>query len=56
MDEKECKCLEIINTRINEIGKSSTPDEPMTEKDFWEMQALLKIYKKIQDMKHNENL
>ena len=46
---KECKCLEIIQQRINEISQKTTPMESMSEKDFHEIQALLKISKKIQE-------
>lgn len=49
-----CKCLEIIDKRLEEINRNSTPMEAISEKDFFEVQVLLKIYKKIQDAKIKE--
>ena len=46
---KECRCLEIIKERLTEISRKGTPMEAMEEKDFYEMQGLLKIYKKISE-------
>ena len=51
---KECKCLEIIKERLTEISRKGTPMEAMEEKDFYEMQGLLKIYKKISEQKWPE--
>lgn len=44
----QCKCLDIINERLEEIKKKTTPFDAIDEKDFYELQALLKIYIKIE--------
>ena len=49
-----CKCLEIIEARIDEIKRDvakTNPDEAISEKDFHELQSLLKIYKSISESK-----
>jgi len=46
-NQKPCRCLEIIDERLNEINRKTTPFETIDEKDFYEIQALLKIYDKI---------
>lgn len=51
--DNSCKCLEIIDARIDELKKEiiskTSNQEAMSEKDFYELQALLKIYKTIKD-------
>ena len=51
--DNSCKCLEIIDARIDELKKEiiskTSHQEAMSEKDFYELQALLKIYKTIKD-------
>jgi hypothetical protein len=48
MSEKQ-KCLDIIDARLKELNDKTTPFETVDEKDFFEIQALLKIYMKIQE-------
>jgi len=51
-NQKPCRCLEIIDERLNEISRKNeiyrktTPSETIDENDFYKIQDVLKIFEK----------
>jgi len=43
----ECECLRIIHAHMNEIRDRNKFYEVMSERDFYQLQALLQVYSKI---------
>lgn len=39
----KCDCLDVVSAQINEICKRSDPVEVMSERDFYQLQALLQL-------------